>query len=298
MKKEIKHLQKGSVIRIVAPAKTIDEESVFFAKEILEKRGYVVEISKHCLGKHNFFSGTIKERLVDFQTAIDDTSIEAILCARGGYGSVQILDLIQWASFLRKPKWIIGYSDITYFHSKINRLEQQSIHGTVPLNFKNNSPEALDSLFNALEGKENTFSLPSCSENQIGTVEKELVGGNLSILYSLLGTNDDIDYTNKILFIEDLSEPLYSIDRMLFAFKKAGIFEKIKGLIVGGMTNLKDSEPPYGKNYKEIIKSHFIYNNIPICFDFPSGHIDDNRALIFGKSCFLSVEKEKVFFRQ
>ena len=298
MKNEIKNLQKGSRIRIVAPAKTIDKSSVDFAKKVLEEKGYHVEISKNCLGSFHFFSGTIHERLNDFQEALDDTSIDAIFCARGGYGCVQIVDLIQWASFLRNPKWIIGYSDITFLHSHIHLLEQSSIHGTVPLNFENNTPEALDSLFNALEGKKNTYTFTSCPQNQLGKLEGEIVGGNLSILYSLLGTNDAIDYTDKILFFEDLSEALYSIDRMMYAFKKAGIFEVIKGLVVGGMTGLKDSEPPYGMTYKEIIKSHFLYNNIPLCFDFPSGHIDDNRAIIFGEKVKIDISAEKVVFEQ
>ncbi len=298
MEKENKKLKKGSKIRIVAPAKTIEENAVLFAKKKLEERGYIVEISQNCFGQHHFFSGTVEERLIDFQNALDDPSIDAILCARGGYGSVQILDLLQWASFLRNPKWIIGYSDITYFHSRVNVLKQKSIHGTVPLNFENNTFEAIDSLFNALEGKKNIYSFPCNPYNQLGTVKGEVVGGNLSILYALLGTDDQIDYSDKILFFEDLAEPLYSIDRMMHAFRKAGVFNKIIGLIVGGMTNLKDSEPPYGSNYKEIIKSHFKYNNIPICFDFPAGHFEDNRTIVLGKNAELNISKKFVSFIQ
>ena len=298
VKNEIRNLKKGDKIRIVAPAKTIDKSFVFFAKNLLEEKGYIVEIGDNCLGSFHFFSGTTHERTSDFQNALDDDSVDAILCARGGYGCVQIVDSLQWASFLRNPKWIIGFSDVTFLHSRIQQLEQKSIHGTTPLNFQTNTPEAIQSLFNVLEGKQNQYNFESCKHNQTGLLKGEIVGGNLSILFSLLGTDDQIDYTDKILFFEDLCEALYSIDRMMYAFKKAGIFDKIKGLVVGGMTQLKDSEPPYGMDYKEIIKSHFLYNNLPICFDFPSGHIEDNRAIIIGGQVEIEISKEKVIFKQ
>jgi len=292
MKDGIPYLKKGDLIYITSPAKSIEKEHVIFSKTYLESKGFIVKLSPHCLGQNYYFSGTDSERRSDFQKAIDDTEIKAILCARGGYGSVRIIDDLQWAAFLRNPKWIIGFSDITYFHNKMNGFELPSIHATMPLNFSTNTKDALKTLTNALIGKLEDYKIKSSTYNIFGKSKGILIGGNLSILYALLGTNDDLDYRDKILFIEDLAENLYAIDRMLYSFKKAGVFDKIKGLIVGGMTDLKDTNNPFGKNYQEIILEKFTYNRIPICFDFPAGHIDNNQALVFGKQVNLVVEKD------
>jgi len=289
VKNQINPLTKGDKVVILAPAKAIEEEHVLYAKEFLSKEGYEVIVSKNCLGQYHYYSGTELERLTDFQNALDDPETKAIICARGGYGSVQIVDKIQWASFLRNPKWIVGFSDVTIFHQRIQSLGHRSIHGTMPLNFKTNTKEALTSLLSALKSKPNEVHAPFNIHNKLGSAQGELVGGNLSILYSLIGTNDQIDYTDKILFIEDLAEQLYAIDRMFYAMSKAGILDQIKGLIVGGMTNLSDTATPLGSNYQEIILSHFQYRPIPICFEFPSGHIDDNQALVFGTHVSLDV---------
>ena len=289
MNLRVPNLKKGDKIMIVSPAKAIEQDKVHFAKHFLEKKGFVVEIGKNCLGQHHYFSGSVAERLHDFQTALDDPDTKAILCARGGYGCVELVDNIQWASFLRSPKWIIGYSDITVFHSRISKLGGQSIHGTVPLNFEDNTEEALRTFIHALQGTPYSIKGAHCAHNKLGSAEGTLVGGNLSILYSLLGTDDQINYTNSILIIEDLAEHLYAIDRMLHSFRKAGVLDKIKGLIVGGMTDLKDTESPFGKSIEEIILSHFTFRKIPIAFDFPCGHIPDNRAVILGKKITLTV---------
>jgi len=286
---EIKNLKKGDTIRIVAPAKSIDEEAVLFAKQLLEEKGFVVQVSKHCLGEHHYYSGTEAERLQDFQNALDDENIRAIICARGGYGCVQLVDKIQWASFLRHPKWILGFSDVTVFHQRIQKMGLQSIHSTMPLNFEQNSKESINTMIAALQGGDYEIKTTADSHNKLGECTGELVGGNLSIIYSLLGTNDQIDFTDKILFVEDLAEQLYSIDRMFYALNKAGVLDQIKGLIVGGMTDLKDTAVPIGISYQNIILSHFQYKKTPICFNFPAGHIDDNRALIFGKKATLKV---------
>jgi muramoyltetrapeptide carboxypeptidase len=292
MKNGIPYLKKGDLIYITSPAKSIEKEHVIFSKKYLESRGFRVKISPHCTEQNNYFSGTDLERRSDFQTGIDDTEVKAILCARGGYGSVRIIDDLQWAAFLRNPKWIIGFSDITYFHNKINGFELPSIHATMSLNFSTNTKEALNTLIYALTGKLDGYKIKSSGYNKLGKAEGIIIGGNLSILYALLGTNNDLDYRNKILFIEDLAENLYAIDRMLYSFQKAGVFDKIKGLIVGGMTDLKDTAKPFGKTYQEIILEKFIYNRIPICFDFPAGHIDNNKAITFGKPVNLVVEKD------
>ncbi len=285
----VPYLSKGDKITIIAPAKAIEREKVLYAKDFLEKYGFVVEISKNCLGQYNYFSGTPAERLNDFQLALDDPETKAILCARGGYGCIELVDNIQWASMIRNPKWVVGYSDITVFLSRLTQLGVNCIHGTVPLNFEDNSKEALETLIQALCGNPYTINSEINPYNKLGSASGKLTGGNLSILYSLIGTDDMVDYSNTILFIEDLSEHLYAIDRMFHSLRKSGVLSKINGLIVGGMTDLKDTEQPFGKSVEEIILSHFEYRKIPIAFNFPAGHISDNRALILGKSITLDV---------
>lgn len=287
---DITYLQPGDLILIVAPAKAIETEHVYYSKEYLEQKGYRVEISEHCLGQHNYFSGTDEERTKDFQWAIDHPEAKAILCARGGYGSIRILDRLQWASQLRNPKWIIGFSDITVFHQLMQKMDLKSIHATMPLNFQTNSNESLDTLLHAIEGKNYTIEIESSPNNKRGHAIGELIGGNLSIVYSLLGTDIQPNYKNKILFLEDVGEQLYALDRMFFSLKKAGILDDISGLIIGGMTDIKDTTATtVGLTVEEIVRQHFQYRNIPICFNFPAGHITDNRALIFGETIHFEV---------
>ena len=285
-------LKKEDTIAIVAPAKSIEKEYIDFAVDFFEQQGYEVVVGKNCLNQHHYFAGTDEERLSDFQEVLDNPEIKAIICARGGYGCVRIVDEIQWASLLNHPKWIVGFSDVAVFHQRINILGLPSIHGTMPLNFNENSNEALTTLLQHLEGNHQEISIPSHPMNIQGTTEGTLIGGNLSILYSLLGTDDEVNFQDTILFIEDLAEQLYHLDRMLFAFKKAGVLGQIKGLIVGGMTDMKDTAIPFGKSLEEIIIEHIKPYNIPLVFDFPAGHIDDNRALVFGKKIKLEVSEE------
>jgi muramoyltetrapeptide carboxypeptidase len=282
-------LEPGDLIYITAPAKAIEASYVLNAKDLFERAGFRVEVSQHCLGQHNYFSGTEEERLKDFQYGIDQPEIKAIICARGGYGCVQITDSIRWAGMLRDPKWLVGFSDVTVFHQKLQRFGIQSLHASMPLNYKENTAEAIDTLLAALTGKRNSIVFNSHSNNKCGQANGILLGGNLSIIYSLIGTDDQPDYTGSILFIEDLSEQLYHIDRIFHSLRKAGILDKINGLIVGGMTEMKDTALPFGCSLEELILNHFTYRKIPICFNFPAGHIDDNRALRLGSSVSLSV---------
>lgn len=291
---KIPYIQPGDLIKIIAPAKAIEAEHVLNAKAFLELKGYKVEIGKHCLGSHFYFSGTDQERMSDFQEAIDNPAIKAIICARGGYGSVRIVDRIQWASQLRNPKWIVGFSDITVFHLLMNQFELPSIHATMPLNFQQNSNEALQTLMDSLEGKAYEITISSNKHNKNGQAIGEVIGGNLSIVYSLLGTDIKVDFKNKILFIEEVGEQIYAVDRMLYSLKKAGVLDAISGLIIGGMTDIKDSTAnSTGLTIEQIVLQHFVYRNIPICFDFPAGHIDDNRAIIFGQNVHLNVSDSK-----
>ena len=245
MSHSIPALQKGDLIYITAPAKSIDISFVDFAKSYFENQGYKVLISQHCTGEFNYFSGTDEERTADFQYGIDHPEVKAIVCARGGYGCVRIVDRIQWAGILREPKWIIGFSDVTVFHQRMQRFGLPS-----------NSQDSFVTLEKAWANEAYSIYSTFTSSNKQGSSEGQLVGGNLSILYSLLGTDDQITYENSILFIEDLAEQIYHLDRMLFAFAKAGIFDKIKGLIVGGMTDMKDTAIPFGKTLQEVILEH------------------------------------------
>lgn len=288
----IQPLQPNDLIYITAPAKAIEKEYVMFAKDFFEKQGYRVEIAKHCLGEFNYFSGTDEERLEDFQYGIDNDEVKAIICARGGYGCVRIVDKINWRKLLSNPKFVVGFSDITVFHNRLNELRLPSIHGTMPLNFKENTPDALSTLLSALRQEKYRIATEPDANNKFGKGHGVIVGGNLSVLYSLLGTNDHVPLRDKILFIEDLGEPLYAIDRMMYAFSKAGELQHLQGLIVGGLTNLKDSEKPFGKAVEEIILDHVGHLNFPIAFNFPAGHIDDNRAITFGQTADFDVNEK------
>ncbi|MDA7803731.1 LD-carboxypeptidase [Crocinitomix sp.] len=286
-------------IRILSPAKQIDQIHVDFAEEFLQKNHFDVEIGTYALGQDHYFSGTIEERLSDFQYAINDPSVDIILCSRGGYGSVQIIDQLDFSAFKEKPKLIVGYSDITVFHNHIyGQLGFPSLHATAPLNFASNSLEALASMLNAINGNANRYEFDSHISNIIGEAEGNVIGGNLAIVYSLLGTNSDVDFTDKILFIEDVGEAIYAIDRMFYAFEKAGRLKQLKGVIVGGLTNMKDSEIPFGITVEEVIQNHIQKYSIPLAFNFPAGHIDDNRAVMIGVMAKIEVGENGSTFEQ
>lgn len=286
-------LNPGDLIYITAPAKLMDAQAVTYAKKHLEENGFKVLISKNCLGKHHYFSGTDEERLWDLQFGIDHPDVRAILCARGGYGSIRLVDRINWANMLREPKWLIGFSDITVFHHRLNKLGVQSIHGSMPINFEKNTEAALTSLVNTLKGSWPQFLLPSNQSNKVGIATGNLIGGNLSIVYSMLGTDDQYDFEDSILFLEDLGEHYYQVERMFFALKKSGAFQKIKGLIIGGISELEDTDPPLGRTIEEIVLDQLMFTRIPVLFNFPGGHIEDNRAMVFGKKIQLTVSEEE-----
>jgi muramoyltetrapeptide carboxypeptidase len=286
-------LNPGDLIYITAPAKFMDAQAVTYAKKHLEENGFKVLISKNCFGSHNYFSGTDEERLSDFQFGIDHPDVRAILCARGGYGSIRLVDRINWANMLREPKWLIGFSDITVFHHRLNSLGVQSIHGSMPINFEKNTDEALKTLLGSITGNFTSFVEAPNKSNKAGIATGNLIGGNLSIIYSMLGTTDQYDFEDAILFLEDVGEHYYQVERMIFALGKAGVFEKIKGLIIGGMTELEDTDPPLGRSIEEIILEQLRFSNMPVIFNFPTGHINDNRALVIGKHIKISVNDNK-----
>lgn len=293
-----KALVQGDIVMIISPAKAIDASYVYYAKELFASKGYRVHVGKHTLGNHHYFSGTDDQRASDLQSAIDDPEVKAIICARGGYGCIRIVDCVQWAGMIREPKWIVGFSDVTVFHQRMQRYGIESLHATMPLNYQENSGESLDSLFKALQGEPYCVSSPVNYNNKPGSTTGKLIGGNLSIVYSLLSTDECPDYSGAILYIEDLSEQLYHIDRIFHTLRKSGILEKISGLIVGGMTDMKDTAVPFGKRLEEIVVEHLKYRKIPVCFNFPAGHMPDNQALILGRECSLEVNSEgaKLYF--
>lgn len=286
-------------IRIVSPAKAIEKEHVVFAQNFLKSNGFEVEISKHCLGQNHYFSGTDSERLTDFQNAIDDNSVDVILCARGGYGCIRIVDNLDFSNFIKHPKLIIGFSDVTVFHNHIHgNYNIPTVHASMPLNFSSNSTKSLQSIVNVINKKPLTYTVDTHSNNKMGEVNAEVVGGNLAIIYALIGTNSDINLDNKILFIEDVGEYVYAVDRMMWALKKSGKLKKLAGLIIGGMTNVSDTETPFGKTVEAVILESVNQLDIPICFGFPAGHLDDNRAIILGKKANLEVFNNRVVFEQ
>ena len=291
-------LKIGDKIGVISTARKITYEELFPAIKIIESWGLKVELGPNLFESDNQFSGTLEQRRTDLQRMIDDDSIKAILCARGGYGTVQIIDNIDFYKLKNNPKWIVGYSDVTVLHSHLNKLGIASLHATMPINFKTNTKESLSSLRNVLFGNENIILCGPHLFNKFGKVDGEFVGGNLSILYSLLGSNSDVDTDGKILFIEDLDEYLYHIDRMMMNLKRNAKFSKIKGLVVGDMSDMNDNAIPFGKKVEEIILGHTKDYNFPICFGFPAGHLDDNRALFFGQKCTLEINENGVILKQ
>jgi muramoyltetrapeptide carboxypeptidase len=292
------NLQKGDTIALISPAKAIEKELVVAAQKFFEDCGFHVLIGQHACGVDRYFSGTDDERASDLQAAIDHPDVKAIVCNRGGYGAVHLLNRVNWANLLREPRWILGFSDITYFHCFAQKLGIQSIHSTMPLNFAENTQESLDSMLNTLKGLPTTYQWASSSHNKTGEVQAELVGGNLSILYALLGTTYCPNFENKILFIEDVGEQYYHLDRIFWSFHYAGIWNQISGLIVGGMTGMKDTENPTNWTIESLVKAHTAFRKIPIAFDAPVGHINDNRSFIIGRTAQLRVTDNVVEFSQ
>ena len=284
------YLKPGDSVSIVSTARKIDIEVINQAKSILESWGLVVKLGNHLFFEENQYAGNDMERAADLQEAMNDPQCSAIFCARGGYGTVRLLDFIQFDVFKTLPKWVIGYSDVTVLHSHLQRIVGvESLHGSMPINFQSNTANSLTLLRNVLFGEKLFYNLPPNPMNKTGSGRGELVGGNLSILYSLKGSVSFPYTKGRILFIEDLDEYLYHIDRMMIALKRAGCFDQLAGLIVGGMTKMNDNEVPFGKTAEEIIRDEVSSYNFPVCFGFPAGHIDDNCPLILGRTVELKV---------
>lgn len=282
------YLKKGDTIAIVATARKNIDDNLKPAISWLKKWGLEVVIGSTIGLDNNQLAGTDEQRAADFQAQLDNPNIKAIWCVRGGYATVRIIDLLDFTKFKQSPKWIVGFSDVTVLHSHLNTMGYQSIHGIMPVSSKA-SEEAKETLRKALFGEHLEYTVPCENMNRLGTAKGELVGGNLSILYSLFGSPSAIDCSDKILFIEDLDEYLYHIDRMMMNLKRNGCLESLKGIIVGGMTKMNDNDIPWGKDALQIIDDVTKNYKIPIIYNFPAGHLADNRALIFGKQVSMEV---------
>ncbi len=293
-------LQKGDTVAIVATARKHIVKSMQPAIDLLESWGLEVVIGNSIGLEENQLAGSDEQRAADLQEQLDNPNIKAIWCARGGYGSVRVIDLIDFSQFKKSPKWLVGFSDVTVLHNHLNTMGYKSIHGIMPINLSKATPAAIESLRVSLFGKPLQYSIDAHPMNRKGTATGELVGGNLSILYSLLGSPSAIDCKDKILYIEDLDEYLYHIDRMMMNLKRNGCLESLKGIIVGSMTDMKDNDIPWGKNALEIVQDVTKKYTIPMIFNFPAGHIHDNRALILGNNVSIDITENcsTVIFEQ
>ncbi len=287
-------LKAGDTVALVCTARKFSKEDAQPAIELLESWGLKAKLG-HTIGLDNCqLGGTDKERATDFQAQLDDENVKAIWCARGGYGTVRIIDSLDFSNFKKHPKWIMGFSDVTVLHSQLNLERMASLHSIMPFTVPNAPEEVKETLRKALFGDAISYTIPSKSFDVKGKAFGELVGGNISILYSLLGSKSAIDTKDKILFIEDLDEYLYHIDRMLYNLKRNGYFENVRGIIVGSMTDMHDNEIPFGQNEVQIITEIAKDFSIPIAFQFPAGHQSDNRTLILGKQVDFEVNDKEV----
>tara|TARA_R110002050_G_scaffold150976_3_gene277921 strand:+ start:393 stop:1307 length:915 start_codon:yes stop_codon:yes gene_type:complete len=289
-----KSLQQGDTVGIISTARKVSKEEIKPAIQFLENWGLKAVLGNSIGAEENQYAGSDDLRAADFQQMLDDPKIKAIWCAKGGYGTVRIIDKIDFSTFKKNPKWIVGYSDMTVLHSHIHNFGIETLHAQIFLGIEKKSKEAAESIRKVLFGED--YRIEFTTENaqvNTGNYSGELIGGNLSVLYSLCGSNSAMETDGKILFIEDLDEYLYHIDRMMMNLKRNSTLKKLKALIVGGMTDMHDNAIPFGKTTDEIILDAVKEYNYPVIFNFPAGHIEDNRALIMGRKVELKITSSK-----
>lgn len=291
------YLKKGDTVGILATARKIDLATLQPGIKLLESWGLNVVIGKSIGKEQNQLAGPDWQRATDFQEMLDNPKIKAIWAAKGGYGTVRIVDRIDFTNFKRKPKWVVGFSDVTVMHSHINNMDIGTLHAIMAISAKTASPEAIESFRKALFGEKLEYHIPHHDFNKNGKATGELVGGNLSVLYSIQGSESAVDMNGKILFLEDLDEYLYHIDRMMMNLKRNGSLKGVKGIIIGGMTSMNDNDIPWGHDALEIIQDIVKDLNIPVAYNFPAGHIKDNRALILGKTVTLEVNDKETHLK-
>ena len=292
------YLKAGDTIAIAAPSGVLNDHENYInkAKKLLESWELNVIIEKNVFNNYGHFSGTDKERTKDFQRALDDKTISAIWCARGGYGAMRIIDDLDYTEYLKTPKWIIGYSDITAIHNDLHILGSESIHSIMckSLEDKNiNNDRSIQALKDVLFGNKLSYNFNNKPENKLGKTSGQIVGGNLTLLHGLIGSKSSINTDGKILFIEDLGEYHYHIDRMLISLKRAGYFDNCNGLVVGDFSDLRKNTTPFGKDIKEIILDAVKEFDFPVLFDFPAGHEELNMPIILGRDIIMDINNSQ-----
>jgi muramoyltetrapeptide carboxypeptidase len=291
------YLKQGDTITIVATARKVFEKEMQPAIIKIKSWGFNVILADELYAEQDQYAGNDALRTAGLQKALDDDQVKAVIIARGGYGTLRIINNIDFSHFRNNPKWIVGYSDVTVLHSHIHtNFGIETIHATMPINFPADGSDnnATKMLRNALTGEKMVYNIPAHPMNNEGNAEGILTGGNLSLLYALNGSCSDIDTKGKILFIEDLDEYLYHIDRMILCLKRAGKLSGLAGLIVGSMTEMKDNAVPFGKTAYDIIAEAVKEYNYPVCYGFPAGHIEDNRAMILGREAKFRITNNEV----
>ena len=292
------YLKKGDTVAIVAPSGVLKNYNGYIlkAKELLKSWELEVVIGENVFNDNGHFAGTDNQRSADFQLALDDKAIKAIWCARGGYGAMRVIDNLNFEKYKENPKWIIGYSDITAIHNDLHNNKSESIHGIMcksleKIDVDNN--ESISLLKKTLFGEKLSYTIEGNNYNIEGNSNGQLIGGNLTLLHCLLGSESSIDTDGKILFIEDLGEYLYHIDRMLISLKRAGYFDNCKGLIVGDFTDMRKNTTPFGRDLKELILDIVREYGFPVSFGFPAGHGEKNYPMILGREIDLKVSKQQ-----
>jgi muramoyltetrapeptide carboxypeptidase len=297
-------LKKGDKIALISPAGAVEESQLEKGIKLIESNGYEPVLGKHLYTKYSNgynYAGTEKERISEINWAFNNEEIGAIWASRGGYGCQHLLRHVQLSKFKKKPKWYIGYSDNTVVQSFLLKNNFASIHGqTIKTSSFGVTDESYDLIFDILKGKKPTYSIAQNELNKVGTAAGTLVGGNLALIYALLGTTYSFNFKDKILFIEDIGENFYALDRMLISLDLAGVFRNIKGLIIGGMTNMGDEKD--NKSYEEsfdqfaykIISERVSKYDFPVAFGFPNGHIHDNRPLMIGANITMNVAEKVI----
>lgn len=291
------YLKAGDTVAIVAPSGVLKNRNAEIqnAQDLLASWGLHTVLGAHLYADSNHFAGTDAQRCADFQQAMDDPTISAIWAARGGYGTVRILDKLDYTKFKKKPKWVIGYSDITALHSQLHTLGFETIHAIMAAGISKDLKDIEESVAtfkDAIFGKPLAYTLEGSEYNKVGTTSGELVGGNLTLLHTMLGSNTSIDTSGKILFIEEIGEYAYHTDRMLQSLKRAGYFDDCNGVIVGDFSKVRENPTAWGSSIEQLILDALSDYDFPIAFKMPAGHEDDNRAMIFGRNIELSVGKD------
>lgn len=285
-------------IAIAAPARKVSPAEMEYAIHWLHENGFESVFDDRLYSVDNIAAGSDALRCSIIQEYMDRDDIDAIWMARGGYGSIRIIDKLDFSNFIKHPKHIVGFSDVTVFHGKLSRLGIPSIHASMPHILANKTVEAKQSLINALTGKPLHYEWQSYPLNRLGDVEGVMVGGNLSVLCGMLGSNSFPETDGKIFFIEEVDEYIYHVERMMYALKRAGKLDHLKALVIGGLTDIHDNPDPFGKSVEQAIFDVVKEYDYPICFGFPAGHQAENRAIVFGKPAEINIGREKSHFLQ